>query len=969
MEDQRKEKVLFISENVNPPVFMRKLADDYKTKIIPVSDVEAGGKKPENKFVTVIQFQALDLQSIELCVESFRKINSNVILVSSRRPTSRILEKAYNNGFINTIYPPLSHARVKFLIDHLMEQQIQRASNKAKIAEQPFQSADHEKQIKALKAEMEENINMRLDLKRLKSNLARKLREMNIMLQIMNISERTGLSLEEFMRDSLQVMVNGFAEKGKCRGTFRFRDKKVIVGNIDQQGVKPLKKQILFKGNFVGEIEILKTDKTNQDSLYVEEKGLLSAFAKHLGYILLRRESENENRENLQKFQTLVNIMKDFLVIVDPDGKILFMNPSAEKRLGDSPGMFPERSLFDLIPGPDNHLLKKPLSELFYRNINVDTGVELEFRDGKRYYDLSLRPLSTRSHKPASAMALFHDVTSYKKAVQMLEKSRHDFELLSENAPSGVVIVSKEFKVLFTNRKIEEIYETTTEEFRKSSIFNYVLPEEKDEMADRIRKRFRGKYKGNHFVQKIISAKGNIRYIEVLAAHTEWSGKEAILYNILDISNRIKMENWSDMELKIYKLSGRNMSKVSFSEKLIETLMDIDWVDSGGLYILDEKREILELISHRGLGDPFVDAVRRFDLKSHHYRLLEKGDIIYDFGDKMKGKDKELLSGESIQTLIIIPLMDKDKVIGSLNLASHKAHNVITEDRAMLLNLGHSISQILAHRNTRQNLLELNKELKKNLNELRHKQQLLIQKSKLESLGELSAGIAHEINQPLGIISLALENIQQSLETGSPGKDYLGKKFALIYERIEKARQILEHIRIFSRDQKTLMPERVNINKVIENALGLLNQQYISHQITIAQNLDNNIGIILGNPNKLEQVILNLLSNARHALEKKAERAGPGFKMKIILKTFEKDGFVNIICRDNGAGIAPEDLDKVFNPFFTTKSTEEGTGLGLSIVYGIVKEINGKINVNSKPGESTTFHIRLPVRNALHAER
>jgi len=263
------------------------------------------------------------------------------------------------------------------------------------------------------------------------------------------------------------------------------------------------------------------------------------------------------------------------------------------------------------------------------------------------------------------------------------------------------------------------------------------------------------------------------------------------------------------------------------------------------------------------------------------------------------------------------------------------------------------------------NLTELNKNLKKRIEveveKAKSQQQLLIQKSKLESLGELSAGLAHEINQPMGGISMGLENIMYKISNKELTSDYVESKIKFLFKDIERIKKIIEHVRTFSRDQQKTDQEVFDINTVINNTISLINRQYTNHQVDL-QFEDSDIKLTtLGNPFKLEQVFLNLLSNAKSAVDKRASLNIEPFtkQIKISCSTYDKHIYIKV--KDNGIGIPREIIDRIFDPFFTTKDEESGTGLGLSISYGIINEMKGTIEVISTPKEHTEITIKLPL--------
>jgi len=273
--------------------------------------------------------------------------------------------------------------------------------------------------------------------------------------------------------------------------------------------------------------------------------------------------------------------------------------------------------------------------------------------------------------------------------------------------------------------------------------------------------------------------------------------------------------------------------------------------------------------------------------------------------------------------------------------------------------------EFIQQKNVEEQITEINRSLEirvqQELKKRQKQQSLLIQKSKLESLGRLSAGIAHEINQPVTRLSLGLDNILVRKSLHKLDDQYLENKCNVLFEDIERIRNIIEHIRTFSRDQSSSLMEKIDINKVIQNSIRLIQTQYKNHNVELDLDLEKNIGHILGNQFKLEQVILNMLSNSKDSVDEKFKKIPDSEIRKTIkIRTFLDDKKTNIEIEDNGLGIPEKEKEKIFDPFYTTKSTHKGTGLGLSISYGIIKEMEGEISVESEIGEYTKMRIALP---------
>jgi len=234
----------------------------------------------------------------------------------------------------------------------------------------------------------------------------------------------------------------------------------------------------------------------------------------------------------------------------------------------------------------------------------------------------------------------------------------------------------------------------------------------------------------------------------------------------------------------------------------------------------------------------------------------------------------------------------------------------------------------------------------------------LAQADKLSSIGLLAAGVAHEINTPLAVISSYAQMLSKQLRSDTR----IGPVLEKITQQSFRAAEIANGLLNFSRTSTTEFRE-TNLNQVIRDTLSLLEHQFKTAQIIVDLDLAENLPVIQGNPGKLQQVFLNLLLNAKEAMP------GGG---RLRVGTLA-NGHVEAVVNDSGTGIAPEHLKRIYDPFFTTKTMPKpgdrrGTGLGLSVSYGIIQEHAGKIHVESAIGEGTTFHLEFPLlRKSVHA--
>jgi signal transduction histidine kinase len=291
---------------------------------------------------------------------------------------------------------------------------------------------------------------------------------------------------------------------------------------------------------------------------------------------------------------------------------------------------------------------------------------------------------------------------------------------------------------------------------------------------------------------------------------------------------------------------------------------------------------------------------------------------------------------------------------------------------------------VLAIQNARlfENVEARTRELAKSLEELRTAQDRLVQTEKLASLGQLTAGIAHEIKNPLNFVNnfsaisvelidelreaLARANLNDKLRAQiSEIADMLQGNLDKVVQHGKRADSIVKNMLLHSR-QGSQEHRPVDINAIVEESLNLAyhgaRAEKQGFNITLERSLDSTAGEIDVFPQEITRVLINLISNGFYAATKrKAEANGGNYEPTLAASTKNLGNSVEIRIRDNGTGIPPEVKEKIFNPFFTTKPAGEGTGLGLSISHDvIVKQHGGSIEVDTQPGEFTEFRIVLP---------
>ncbi|SHF06820.1 ATP-binding protein [Desulforamulus putei] len=232
----------------------------------------------------------------------------------------------------------------------------------------------------------------------------------------------------------------------------------------------------------------------------------------------------------------------------------------------------------------------------------------------------------------------------------------------------------------------------------------------------------------------------------------------------------------------------------------------------------------------------------------------------------------------------------------------------------------------------------------------------LVQSAKMVAIGEMAAGVAHELNSPMTVIIGTAQMMQRDMGSEDPRAEWLDD----IISCGMRCKKIIQNLLSFSRQGQFSFAE-TNINEQVEKVLSLIHYQINRNNIEIVKNLDPNIPSVMANGHQLQQVLINLLLNARDALEEtEGEKC---ISICTGIETEQDKEWAVIAVKDNGCGIDPDNLNKIFNPFYTSKEASKGTGLGLSVSLGIAQSHGGTIKVESRPGLGSTFRFLLPLKH------
>jgi len=501
-----------------------------------------------------------------------------------------------------------------------------------------------------------------------------------------------------------------------------------------------------------------------------------------------------------------------------------------------------------------------------------------------------------------------------------LKKKEVNYRLLAENATDVIWMIGLDMKPMFISPSItrllgysiEDSMNNTMEKIYTPASFEFAMKALEDElMHDKERDPQRTRIMELELVRKdgsTVIVEGNFTFLR-----DENGQPSGIMTIIRDITKRKKAE---EMQQK----SERELKAIINSS--VEPI-----------FLMDSKGTIL--IANEGLGIRFGMEFKKlpgkniYDLLPPEVAKSRRGKMenVFKTGEPIRFEDER--SGRTILNSVFpVSAMD-GKITRAAIFSLDITERILTEKR--LIHSGH-----------------------------------------MAGLGELASGIAHEINQPLNTISLIMDNLlsevakDENIEEG-----YLKKKSDKIFENITRMKNIIDHIRAFSRNQDDYISIGFDINSSIRNAVSMISEQFKHLAISLNLDLKEKLPEIIGNTYKIEQVILNLLSNAKDALlekshkvtESQSHKVAESFEMVVGIKSYQEDQSIIVEVNDNGIGISEKDIEHIMLPFYTTKNVGKGTGLGLSISSQIIRDMHGTIEISSTILKGTTIKIILRIQN------
>jgi len=612
--------------------------------------------------------------------------------------------------------------------------------------------------------------------------------------------------------------------------------------------------------------------------------------------ITLERRAAEDLKRSEERYRTVLDEMEEGYYETDLRGTFTFVSDAMTRILGYS-----RDELIGMnykIYTPEE--MVKPTFEAYNRVYR--TGEPLKSfpsvkirKDGSRIFvEESVFPIRNEKGEVIGFRGISRDVTERKQAADALQKSEERYRMLAENAGEAILVI-QDGLIRFVNPRGAELSGYPVEELVSQPFIKLIHPDDRDVLAYRYAARLNGEAVPEVYEFRVVRKDGRIRWGELNAVVISWEDRPATLYFVRDITERKQAEEALRQSEERYRSILERMDDGYFEFDLSG---NITFVNSSTCRFLGySQKELIGMNYKRLTAEDYVDSI--FQIFNQVYRtgMPNRG-----FRWKVIRKD----GSYAFTDTSVAPLRnDKGEIIGFSGLGRDVTDRIVMEQQLLLTD-------------------------------------------RLASIGQLAAGIAHELNNPLtGVIGFSDLLLARDLPAD------VKEDLQTINEEAKRAVNIVKGLLAFAREQK-FEKTLVDINSIIQGVLKLRSYEQKVSNIEVDASFAPDLPKVMGNGAQLQQVFINIILNAEQAMVE-AHRRG-----KLTIVTECVGDMIRASITDDGPGISPENMRKLFMPFFTTKEVGKGTGLGLAICHGIVTEHGGRIYAESKLGSGATFVVELP---------
>lgn len=645
---------------------------------------------------------------------------------------------------------------------------------------------------------------------------------------------------------------------------------------------------------------------TNLAELIID--GETVGFTAIIQDITERKVAEAKVQTSVEKFREMANRLPQAVFELDYDGIYTYLNRAGYEILGYAADeVIGKLSVFDVIAPEEQERARSNIARM--RDGEKSMGNEYTGLrgDGSTFSAIAFSDPVMEGNRIVGLRGFFTDVTSLKVTEKASRESEEKYRSVVENANEGILVVQGgRFK--FANDRLIHFSQYTRDEARRliaeRSFIDLIYPDDREMVMENYRNHLAGKDTSTQYEFRWLDKDGSVKWAQIRVNGFLWEASPACLCFITDITAHKKADEALATSEQKYRLLADNALDVIWTANMD---LEIDYISPSARYLIGRSPE---------------DIMNMYRQKTLTHEVI--GISEQDMARVAQGM-RTLLSDPSRAQTFELELKHLDSYTSWIEIKMSVMRDKNGKS-AGILGVVHDISQ------------------------QKKMTQRLVSADRLASLGEMAAGLAHEVNNPLTAVMGFAYLLQQNPNTPPEIKNDV----EAIYREGKRAADVIKNFLVFARGQKT-EKQAVYINDIVEGVLRLRRSQMEKENIEVSLNLADDLAAVQGDISQLQQAFLNIILNAEYFMYKTNHRG------TLTVNTVQVDGRIKVSIADDGPGIPPERLNRVFDPFYTTKDVGEGTGLGLSICHGIVREHGGDTFAESQPGRGAVFTVELPV--------
>ena len=669
-----------------------------------------------------------------------------------------------------------------------------------------------------------------------------------------------------------------------------------------------------------------------------DEMDFLTTTAQQLGMAFENMKLVEQVLRSHRQWANTFDSIQDVVLVHDAEFRVMRANRALLERLA--------RSVADLAGETCEKVLPHTNSE--WKGCPYCPATEDGFYEGRDLCFGGTSMVSTSSYvdqntKQKGTIHVVRDITERSLAEEK-------YKLLFEQMQEGVFATTPEGKLLDCNDALVRMLGYNS----RSELMGLNVDTQLYSSAER-REAFRREVEENNYVRnfEVTLRKKDGTLLAALESSFATRGPEGKIERyqgfLLDITEKKRAED--EIRRRNRELNALNAMAVIATQSFdldeimsltLRQVLSLLGADSGSVFLSDtdsdtfrrragwgqrssERTKVSEVQFHEGFGD-LVTRSRTEVITTEYLPHLPKSVA-------------EFIKSDGQTSWIWVLLWSKDRPVGIMGIGSADSREYTSNDENLLVAVGRQLATTIEK-------VRLYEETCRAYEDLRHTQEQLLQSEKMSAVGQLIAGVAHELNNPLTAI-LGYAQLLESEELNERAVDYVNK----LFKQAQRTHRVVQNLLSFARQRKP-QKQNVDVRRVLEETLTLRDYDLRVNNVRIVRQLEDSIPAVTADPHQLEQVFLNIINNAVDAILEK----GDGGTLKV--RVYSEDGLVHAVFQDSGPGI--KEPGRIFDPFYTTKSVGKGTGLGLSICYGIIKEHGGDIIARNRAEGGAIIEISLP---------